>query len=167
MHLAVLDVFRAKWTSQIHDEWIRNVLKKRPDLKEEQLQRTRKLMNTHIRDCLVTDYEWLIPNLILPDANDRHILAAAIIARADIITTFNLKDFPQEALESYGIEAQHPDNLIVNFLEFNKALVIKALKNQRKTLKNPAKSAKELLDILELQGLERSVLQLRDLEKLI
>lgn len=39
MHLALTDLFRAKWTDAIHDEWIRNVLKYRPDLKLEQLQR--------------------------------------------------------------------------------------------------------------------------------
>jgi hypothetical protein len=54
MHLAITDLYRAKWTDAIHDEWIRNVLANRPDLKPEQLQRTRELMNAHVRDCLVT-----------------------------------------------------------------------------------------------------------------
>ena len=53
MHVAVTDLYRAKWTDAIHDEWTRNVLKDRPDLKPEQLQRTRELMNSHVRDCLV------------------------------------------------------------------------------------------------------------------
>lgn len=35
MHLALSDLFRAKWTNEIHDEWIRNVLKDRPDLTRE------------------------------------------------------------------------------------------------------------------------------------
>jgi len=45
MHLALTDLFRAKWTDRIHDEWIRNVLEHRPDLRREQLERTRQLMN--------------------------------------------------------------------------------------------------------------------------
>ena len=53
MHLALLDLFRARWTEEIHTEWIRNVLRQRPDLKQEQLQRTRELMNLHVRDALV------------------------------------------------------------------------------------------------------------------
>jgi hypothetical protein len=53
MHVAVTDLYRAKWTDAIHDEWTRNVLKDRPDLKPERLQRTRDLMNSHVRDCLV------------------------------------------------------------------------------------------------------------------
>lgn len=53
MHLCLLDGFQARWTEQIHDEWIRNVLELRPDLREKQLNRTKDLMNSHIRDCLV------------------------------------------------------------------------------------------------------------------
>jgi hypothetical protein len=53
MHLAVTDLFRAKWTDEIHEEWIRNLLENRPDLTKERLQRTRELMNSHVRDCLV------------------------------------------------------------------------------------------------------------------
>ncbi len=45
MHLCFLDVFQARWTEQIHEEWIRNVLEMRPDLTEKQLNRTKDLMN--------------------------------------------------------------------------------------------------------------------------
>lgn len=53
MHLALTDLYRAKWTDEIHDEWIRNVLANRVDLTKEMLERTRSLMNRHVRDCLV------------------------------------------------------------------------------------------------------------------
>ena len=78
MHLAMTDLFRARWTDQIHDEWISNLSINRPDLKRRQLERTRRLMNAHVLDCLVTGYEGLIDKLKLPDPNDRHVLAAAI-----------------------------------------------------------------------------------------
>jgi hypothetical protein len=80
MHLALADLFRAKWTDEIHDERTRSVLENRPDPTREQLERTRELMNGHVRDCLVIGYEVLIPELTLPDPDDRHVLAAAIIA---------------------------------------------------------------------------------------
>lgn len=99
MHLAVTNLYQAKWTDAIHDEWTRNVLKDRPDLRPEQLQRTRELMNAHVLDCLVTGYESLINGLSLPDQDDRHVLAAAIHAGADLIVTFNLKDFPDGSLK--------------------------------------------------------------------
>jgi predicted nucleic acid-binding protein len=94
MWLALSDLFRARWSNDIHEEWIRNLLEDRPDLTRERLERTRDKMNSNIRDCLVTGYEPLIDGLTLPDPNDRHVLAAAIRASADVIVTFNLKDFP-------------------------------------------------------------------------
>jgi hypothetical protein len=66
MHLALTDLFRARWTEAIHDEWTRHVLANRPDLTPQQVGRTRALMNAHVRDCLVEGYEDLIPGLTLP-----------------------------------------------------------------------------------------------------
>jgi predicted nucleic acid-binding protein len=144
MHLTITDLFRAKWTEDIHDEWIRNVLKNRPDLTNERLQRTRNLMNSHVRDCLVSGYQELIPSLKLPDENDRHVLAAAICARADILVTFNLSDFPDIVLKQYGIEAQHPDNFIAHLIDLAPSVVCEAVKRQRMSLKNPVQSVEEL-----------------------
>ena len=62
--------------------------------------------------ALVVGYENLIPKLTLPDENDRHVLAAAIRGRAQVIVTMNLKDFPAEVLQKYDTEAQHPDEFI-------------------------------------------------------
>ncbi len=103
MHLAVADLFRATWTEEIHNEWIRSVLADRPDLSRRQLERTRDLMDVHVRDCLVTGHEHLIPKLSLPDPDDRHVLAAAITCGADVIVTFNLADFPIDALAPHRI----------------------------------------------------------------
>ncbi len=114
MHLALTGLFRAKWSSDIHEEWISALLRNRPDLTRTKLERTRMLMDLHATDALVTDYQHVIPGLQLPDANDRHVLAAAIRARADVIVTINLRDFPPEALASFGIEAQHPDEFILH-----------------------------------------------------
>lgn len=161
MHLALLDTFRARWTEAIHDEWMRNVLQNRPDLRRDQLERTRELMNAHVRDCLVEDYESLIDTLELPDADDRHVLAAAIHAKADAVVTFNLKDFPAETLAPFGIEAIHPDAFIVTLIDENAAPVISAIENQQSSLKNPPRSMTELLETLENNGLKETVSRLR------
>ena len=52
----------------------------------------------HVLDALVTGYEPLVKTIHLPDPNDRHVLAAAITGRADVIVTKNLKDFPADRL---------------------------------------------------------------------
>jgi len=167
MQLALTDTFRARWTDAIHDEWIRAVLKTRPDLKPEQLERTRQLMNAHVRDCLVTGYEGLIPSLSLPDADDRHVLAAAIVGRADVIVTFNLKDFPASVLNPLGIEAQHPDEFVAQLLGLYPGAVCAALKRQREGLKKPPKTVEEFLPVLEGCGLPLTVAALRLFDDLL
>lgn len=163
MQLALTDLFRARWTDEIHDEWIRNVLKDRPDLTLEQLTRTKELMNSHIRDCLVTGYDYLLPALKLPDPGDYHVLAAAIRSGADVIVTFNLSDFPQTILDQYEIEAQHPDDFISYLLDLKPAKVAAATEICRKRLQNPPKTVGEYLEILLRQGLSVSVSMLREL----
>jgi hypothetical protein len=161
MNLAITDLFRAKWTDDIHEEWIRNVLKNRPDLTRERLHRTRDLMNSHVRDCLVTGYQDLIPSLTLPDVDDRHVLAAAIVAGTDVIVTYNLKDFPAAILEQYGIEAQHPDEFITHWIDLAPSVVCEAAKRQRMSLKKPPQSVEDLLSAYERQCLAQTVAELR------
>jgi predicted nucleic acid-binding protein len=167
MHLALTDLFRAKWSDDIHEEWMRNLLQARPDLRREQLERTRDLMNAHVRDCLVTGYEELITALQLPDPLDRHVLAAAIRSKADIIVTFNLRHYPNEVLEKYGIDVQHPDEFITHLLDIAAPTVCAAAKRHRESLRNPPKSVEEYLSVLERQGLPQSVAVLQGIATLI
>lgn len=167
VQLAVSDLFRARWTSSIHDEWQRNVLKDRKDLKPADLQRTRELMDEKTRDCLITGYEGLIDSLRLPDPDDRHVLAAAITGRVDVIVTFNLKDFPADTLSAYNLEAQHPDEFIAHLCDLAPSAVYTAAKTVRARLKSPPKSVSEYLEILAKQGLTKTVDFLRDGEALI
>jgi len=114
IRLAQTGLFRARWTDDILDEMVRSILDDRPDLKPEQLDRTRTLMCDAVADCLTTGYESLIDGLDLPDPNDRHVLAAAIRAGSGVIVTENIKDFPTAALEPYNIEAQTPDVFVMH-----------------------------------------------------
>ncbi len=167
MHLALTDLFRARWTDEIHEEWIGSVLKSRPDLSRQQLERTRTLMNAHVPECLVVDYQDLIPTLQLPDPNDRHVLAAAIRSRADRIVTFNLTDFPAATLDRYGVEAVHPDDFVAQLFTLRAALVCGAAKAQRHSLRNPPKTVEEYLGVLERQALVQTAARLRAFADLI
>lgn len=163
MRLALTDLFRARWTEDIHEEWIRSLLEARADLRREQLERTRELMNANVRDCLVEGYRSLIPGLELPDPDDRHVLAAAIRASASVIVTFNLRDFPAAQLEQYGVEAQHPDEFVVHLIDLNQAKVCAAAEEQRRSLRNPPKTAEEYLEIMLKQRLPQTAALLRSL----
>jgi len=161
MHLAMTGLFRARWSAGVHEEWMSRLLANRPDLSREKLERTRMLMDMHAEDALVTGYEDLIEGLRLPDPNDRHVLAAAIRGRADVIVTRNVKDFPSADLLPFGIQAQHPDEFIVHLLDLSPGLVLAAAQRHRESLKNPAKTVEEYLEMLEGEGLTETVTVLR------
>ncbi len=156
MWLGLSGRFRARWSAQIHDEWKRNLLINRPDLSVEQLNRTSDLMDSAIPDGVVEGYQDLIEGLQLPDKDDRHVLAAAIRCNASVIVTFNQKDFPADALRTFGIEAQHPDVFIGDLLDLDTASVVTAAQRQRATLKKPPMDAEHYLEILLKQGLVHS-----------
>ncbi|MGO9547281.1 MAG: PIN domain-containing protein [Rhodomicrobium sp.] len=155
-------IYRARWSDAIHDEWIAALLERRPDLAPEVLARTRELMNMAIPDCLVTGYEDVIPSLQLPDPDDRHVLAAAIAGRADVIVTFNLKDFPDTILSAFGLEAQHPDTFLSHQMSLDSHSMIAAVRKIRRRLTNPQKTPDEYLSTLRNNQL---VLVASELEK--
>lgn len=161
MHLALTDLFSARWSSHVHEEWISALLLRRSDLSREKLERTRRLMDAHAGDALVTGYEDLIDGLILPDPNDRHVLAAAIRGHAGLIVTMNLKDFPASALSPFQIEAQHPDDFVLHLFDLAPERVVAAAQDHRLSLKNPPKTVEEYLHTLKSQGLVQTAMVLR------
>jgi hypothetical protein len=82
VRLATTGMFRAHWSTDILDEMVRSILRRRPDLTAAQLDRTRELMCNAVPDCLTTGYEELIDGLHLPDPDDRHVLARGQVVAA-------------------------------------------------------------------------------------
>lgn len=162
IRLARTGLFRARWTEMILDECFRNVIENRPDLQPAALARTRELMIKAVPDCLVTGFEPLIDGLELPDADDRHVLAAAIRSAAQAIVTANLHDFPAEKLKPYGVEAIHPDDFVLDLLDLAPGAVASVAADQAASLKSPPRTIGDLLDTLRAQGLVRSVAKLRE-----
>lgn len=154
---------RARWTEQILDEAFRNIKLRRPELNDASLLRTRNLMNAAVRDSLVTGYEPLIDGLTLPDKDDRHVLAAAVRSGAQVIVTANLRDFPADVLKAFGIEAQSPDEFVLNLLDLAPGAVAAIVSKQAADLKNPPHTRDQLLETLIANGLVRSVAKLREL----
>jgi hypothetical protein len=156
MWLAVVVAYEPRWTEEIHAEWMRNVLEDRPDVTPEQLGRTRRLMDQVNTKCLVSGCEARIPDLQLPDENDRHVLAAAIEAGATVIVTFNLSDFPRAALQPYSIHALTPDAFLESLYRHNPPRFLRGIQRHRASLKNPPKTADEYLESLASQGLNHT-----------
>ncbi|GGY61484.1 hypothetical protein GCM10011613_01100 [Cellvibrio zantedeschiae] len=166
MRLASKNLFKAYWTDRIHDEWI-NARLREGKYNRDQLEKVRELMDRHVPDAKVTGYESLIQGLELPDADDRHVLAAAIKSKADAIVTSNLKDFPEEYLASFQIEVIHPDDFIYYQIDMAPAICCSAFRDQRNALKNPAMDVDDFLANLQKQQLPQTVSLLRQYAQLI
>jgi len=161
VRLAMTGMFRAHWSTDILDEMVRSILRRRPDLTAEQLDRTRELMCKAVADCLTTGYDDLIDGLHLPDPDDRHVLAAAIRSGSQVVVTENTADFPAHVLQTYNIEAQTPDVFVLHLIELSPTTVSGVIDAQVGALRNPPITRDELLDRLAQSGLPRSVAALR------
>lgn len=151
VRLTLLDkppLIQAKWTETIHSEWISSLLDANPRCTREKLEQTRRRMDEAVDDCLVTGFEILIPCLSLPDMDDRHVLAAAICAKADLILTFNLKHFPRSALDPYGIAAQSPDEFIADAMHQGPEQIVEMFRELRHDLRKPPMAANQLVESL-------------------
>jgi len=149
-------LFQPKWTGKINEEWSVNLKKNRPDIDSEAIKNTLYQMNTAFPDAEVSGYESWVDQLELPDEDDRHVLAAAIRGKADILATFNLDDFPVSALQKYDIEPIHPDEFIVNLIDLDEEKVLLAFRKMVARLTYPPLSEADVLKALKKCGLKKT-----------
>lgn len=161
IRIAQAGLVQAKWTDQILDEVFRNLAANRPHLDSQKLTRTRDLMNRAVRDCLVTGYESLIEAVDLPDPGDRHVLAAAIKARAQVVVTNNLKDFPLAKLDQWDMEAKSPDGFILDHIDLSRETVYAAVQQIANSRSRPPASFVDVVAMLERDGLVETAASLR------
>src|SRR5690554_3340230 len=161
--LAGLGLYQPLWSEEIQKEWKRNLLANRPDLSEDQLTWTIGRINTSFRGANVAGYEQYISAITLPDVDDRHVVAAAVKGKADVIVTFNLKDFPMTEIEPLGIEVVHPDRFVLNVVDLDEQTAIQGFKNMVNRLKNPPLTDEGVLNALENGGIIKGALKLRKL----
>lgn len=152
---------QAKWSDQILDEMVRSRARNHPDVPREKLDRLRNLMNEAVADCLVSGYEDLVDALKLPDTGDRHVLAAAIRASAQVIVTANLKHFPHDYLAQFTIEAKSPDDFVLDQIGINAATVAACVQQIADSRQRPPQTTEDILAELERSGLLRSAATLR------
>lgn len=145
LELALADLFRAKWSARIQDEWINALMRNEPHRDRARLQRTRALMEENMRDVLVEDYEHLIPAIKYIDPGDRHVVAAAIKSRADLIVTLNLKHFPAAELARWDLAAAHPDQFLQHQFHLSQPAFLNAAKTCRARLKTRRNLSRTIL----------------------
>jgi len=161
IRIAQAGLVQAKWTDQILDEVDGALRRKRPDIAEDKLARRRALMNDAVPDRLVTGYERLIPVLSLPDEKDRHVLAAAIRAKAQVLVTDNIQHFPADYLAEWDIDPKTADDFVVDQVHLNRQLVYGAVQRIADSRKNPPVTVADVLQQLENSGIQQGVAMLR------
>lgn len=162
IRIAQAGLVQAKWTHEILDETFRALLKNRPDTPDSTWERLRELMLAAIRDGLVMGHEPLVDAITgLPDADDRHVVAAAIKSKAQVIVTANIKDFPAHELAKWNVEAKHPDAFIVDQIHLDPRAVYAAVQQIADSRTNPPGTVTDVLDELARAGLVEAVAALR------
>lgn len=162
MRIAEAGIVRARWSEEILDEWQTAVRKVRSAITDAQLERYRRQMVDAVPDCVVTNYEGLAAELDLVDEKDRHVVAAAIRAQAQLIVTYNLKHFPEHALARYDIEVKHPDEFVVDAIDLFPGRVAAIVAAMSEDLRNPPQSVDQVLETLQGHELTQSVARLRE-----
>lgn len=121
----------------------------------ERLVNTRDRLNAVLPEAGVANYRPLIANLTLPDPDDRHVLAAAVAAKASVIVTRNLVDFPTSQLLPYGVTSRSPDDFLADLhLMFPDAL-LSSVRNARQNLRKTTPSVEAFIDALQQGGLKK------------
>jgi predicted nucleic acid-binding protein len=146
LSLGEAGLYRPRWTDEIHEEWIRSVLRDQPQRTREQLERRRALMDRAIDHDLIENYQRHIVDINIPDPNDRHVLAAAIEAGAEILLTYNLRDFPNSKVAMYGVTVIHPDNLLGELIAEESKTVLSVIEEMRLKRQRPEISQLQLLE---------------------
>ena len=98
----------------------------------------------------------------LRDANDRHVLAAAVKTRASVIVTDNLRDFPAHAQKPLDLEAKSADGFIADAIDLDVGRAVAAVRQMRERFRKPEMTADNLLLLMEARGLTLSVDMLRE-----
>jgi len=167
MECAYQGLFAARWSDDIHREWIAAAHTMNPGRPLDKLEKRRRAMDANADEALIEGYDALIPALVLPDPDDRHVLAAAIHGRCDAIVTFNLKDFPAAVLAGHGIHAAHPDTFLLEVLSEDEAAFVTCVRKCRSRLLAPPKAADAYIAQLGRVGLPMLASRLTAYEDLI
>ena len=137
--------------TQVFVEWER--VMERKGVQKEEIQKRVQKASKAFPDALVINYDGLLIHLELPDPDDRHVLAAAIKINADVIVTNNLKDFPEDYLDSFGIKAKSADDFLTDIIDLNHEQAVKAFKEMVLNKKNPELDEYQVLAMLRKSGL--------------
>lgn len=165
--LADEGLYRPVWSDEILGEWQRSLEKRFAGEPAAKAAQPIGVVRRAFPEASITFPPKLIDGIELPDPDDRHVIAAALVARAHAVVTTNLKDFPIAVCNAYGLDVIHPDTFLVNIIDLDERRAIAALRRHREVLKNPAMSAEGYLAEFDRRGLVQTRQRLTALADLL
>ena len=147
LRTAEAELYEVHFSQEILDGATRNLVKK-GRMTSAKATRFQQMLKTHFPEAMV-EVPLELVGMMTNHSDDRHVVAAAIIAKAEVIITSNLKHFPAEALAPFGIEAWHPDDFLAYLYDLFSEKIIQVIQQQSEGLNNPPLTFGELLDLLE------------------
>ncbi|MEE1618729.1 PIN domain-containing protein [Brachybacterium sp. J153] len=145
--LAEADLLTPLWSEQILDEVQRNLPSVAGISPAAAARRVSAMRDGFGAESMVEGHEGLVESMQC-DPKDRHVLAAAVAARADVLATFNLRDFPAESTSPHGIAVLHPEQVLLQLLTEHPREVTTALESGVAAFRNPPQSLDEFLATL-------------------
>jgi hypothetical protein len=161
---AYLALYRPVWSADIISEVRKTLLSF--GIARERVEYTIAQIENAFPEAMVEGYEALVPVMTNAES-DRHVVAAGIIGKAQLIVTQNLKDFPSAALEAYRIEACNADDFLRDLLDVDQERMVEVLISLSKNRKMPPKTVDDLLDALEANGCPNFAADMREVLKTI
>ena len=158
LRLAAHGLYRPLWSADIRAELCRSLARR--GVAATSIERTESRLSA-FPNADVQAYGHLIESMTCHQ-KDRHVLAAAVKAEADVIVTFNLRDFPPESVERHRIEVQHPDDFLLNLHDLNPNAVRTELQAQADRNSAEPRTLTSLLDALANAGVPKFAESVRD-----
>lgn len=125
-------LYLPRWSAEIMSEVSRNLVSKL-GLTPEQAQRREAVLRLHFPEAWIEGYEPLIPAM-QNHPKDRHVLAAALRCGAELIVTYNAKDYATEILSPLGLERQGPSAFLRNLYDLEAGIFTHKLDEQAEAI---------------------------------
>lgn len=146
-------LYRPAWSADILTEWRRSAQRRHPDISDDKLDQMQAIMSEQFAGAEITGYDAIVGALDLPDVDDRHLLAAAIVGRCHGVITANLKHFPPDKVAPFKMEIVHLDDFIVNIIDLHPSRAVAACKRHRAAMTKSKPTQDEYLERYKAAGL--------------
>jgi predicted nucleic acid-binding protein len=132
LRLAERRLYLPRWSGHTLTE-LESALVEKIGLAPEKAAKRVTAIHDHFADAIVRGSESLIAAMT-NHPKDRHVLAAAVRSGAEVIVTFNLRDFPDAMLTPLLVEARHPDRFLIELYDLNPDVVVHSLHAQAEAI---------------------------------